>query len=224
MNLRNLGILAVVAVLFFWGCNVRNGLATSDLGIKKAWSEVENNYQRRNDLIDNLMATVEGAAGFEKSTLTEIAEARASANRVKIDASNMTSEGLQQFQAAQGNLGLAAGRMMNMVTENYPQLRATEQFQKFSDELAGTENRMANVRRDFNTSVQDYNAKLITFPSNLIAGVTGFKEKPYFQADAGASKAPTVKFSTSQGATPPATPNTSGQPAPSGQPQPGGSH
>jgi LemA protein len=193
MNFRTIGILVVAGMLFFWGCNVRNGLASADQSVRKQWSEVENQYQRRFELIPNLVNTVKGAADFERGTLEAVIQARSSASQIKVDPNDLNPESIRKFQEAQGQLGSVLNRLM-VLTENYPQLRATEQFQKLSDELAGTENRIAVARKDFNTSVQGYNEKLVRFPANMIASITGFKEKGYFTADAGASRAPTVDF------------------------------
>lgn len=192
-NTRNLILIAILAVVGMFGCSTYNGMATTEQGVKKAWGEVENQFQRRSDLIGNLVSTVKGAADFEQGTLTAVVEARAKATAMRVDPNDLTPENIEKYQAAQGSLGSAMSRLM-MVTENYPQLRATEQFKGLSDELAGTENRIATARRDFNTAVGDYNGRIVRFPANIFAGMFGYKEKGFFKADEGASKAPTVDF------------------------------
>jgi len=184
-------ILAVILV--FVGCNKYNSLATLDQGVKAKWSDVENQYQRRSDLIPNLVATVKGAANFEQSTLTAVVEARSKATSIRVDPKDLTPEKLQEFQNAQGQLSQALGRLM-MVTENYPELKATQGFSDLRVQLEGCENRIAVSRKDFNDSVKDFNSKLVTFPNNILGGMFGFKEKGYFQAKEGSDKVPEVKF------------------------------
>ncbi|MBK8721114.1 MAG: LemA family protein [Saprospiraceae bacterium] len=184
-------ILAVILV--FVGCNKYNSLATLDQGVKAKWSDVENQYQRRSDLIPNLVATVKGAANFEQSTLTAVVEARSKATSIRVDPKDLTPEKLQEFQNAQGQLSQALGRLM-MVTENYPELKATQGFSDLRVQLEGCENRITVSRKDFNDSVKDFNSKLVTFPNNILGGMFGFKEKGYFQAKEGSDKVPEVKF------------------------------
>lgn len=164
-----------------------------DEDVKGKWGAVQAQYQRRTDLIPNLVATVKGAANFEKSTLTDVIEARAKATSVQVDPTKLTPESIQQFQAAQGQLSQALGRLM-VVTENYPTLQSNQNFLGLQEQIEGTENRINVARLDFNTSVQNYNSKIRTFPANLTAKMFGFAEKGYFQAEAGADKAPKVEF------------------------------
>ncbi len=178
------------------GCgavNLKNSAVTMDQNVQSKWGAVEADYQRRSDLIPNLVNTVKGEANFEQTTLQNVIQARASATQIKVDASNLTPEKLQQFQAAQGQLSQALGRLL-AVSENYPTLRSNDAFRGLRDELAGTENRIKFSRNEFNDAVQGYNTKILTFPNNIYAGWFGYKAKGYFQADEGASKAPQVKF------------------------------
>jgi LemA protein len=164
-----------------------NAMVAKDLAIKTAWAQVENNYQRRADLIPSLVETIKGSAKFEQETLTQVMEARANATSMKIDPSNITPEQLAKFQAAQNQAGGAISRLL-AVAENYPQLKTTEAFQGLMNELAGTENRISFARKTFNESVQDYNLAIKTFPRNIVAGFFGFQEKAFFQADPGTNK------------------------------------
>ena len=164
-----------------------------DENVKGKWGAVQSQYQRRTDLIPNLVATVKGAANFEKSTLTAVIEARAKATSVQVDPTKLTPESIEKFQAAQGQLSQALGRLM-VITENYPNLKSNENFLGLQAQLEGTENRINVARLDFNTAVQDYNSKIRTFPANLTAKMFGFAEKGYFQAEAGADKAPKIQF------------------------------
>jgi LemA protein len=170
-----------------------NKMVAMDEGVKSAWSQVENVYQRRLDLIPNLVSTVQGVANFEKSTLTAVIEARASATQVKIDPSKMTEQNMQQFQAAQSNVSSTLSRLL-VTVEQYPQLKATESFKELQSQLEGTENRIATERRNFNEKAQEYNSYIRKFPKNFVASMGGFQQRPYFTADQGANKAPTVKF------------------------------
>jgi LemA protein len=185
--------LGVVALVIFWGIGSRNSMATSDQEVKASWANVQSAYQRRSDLIPNLVKTVQGVANFEKSTLTAVIEARASATQVKLDAKDLSPENMQKYQAAQSSLGGALSRLM-VVAENYPQLRATENFSELQAQLEGTENRIKEERDRFNESVKNYNSLIVTFPNNLIASFSGFAEKGFFQAEAGSEKAPEVNF------------------------------
>ncbi|MFA4871127.1 MAG: LemA family protein [Pedobacter sp.] len=193
MKKRLLTIVGALAlVVSMSGCGY-NSMVSLDEGVKAKWNQVETQYQRRSDLIPNLVNTVKGAAKFEQSTLTAVTEARAKATQVTVDPDKLTPENIEKFQAAQGQVSQALGRLM-MITENYPQLKATEQFRDVSAELAGTENRIAVARKDFNEAVQTYNTKVRSFPTNLTAGLFGFKQKTGFKAEAGAEKAPKVEF------------------------------
>jgi LemA protein len=186
-------VLGVIALVIFWGVGSRNSMATSDQDVKAKWANVQSAYQRRADLIPNLVKTVQGVANFEKSTLTAVIEARASATQMKLDSKDLSPENLQKYQAAQSTLGGALSRLM-VVAENYPQLKATENFSELQAQLEGTENRIKEERDNFNAAVQGYNTLIVTFPNSLIASFSGFAEKGFFQADAGSDKAPEVNF------------------------------
>ena len=186
-------VLGVIALVIFWGIGSRNSMATSDQDVKAKWANVQSAYQRRADLIPNLVKTVQAVANFEKSTLTAVIEARASATQMKLDSKDLSPENLQKYQAAQSSLGGALSRLM-VVAENYPQLKATENFSELQAQLEGTENRIKEERDNFNTAVQGYNTLIVTFPNSLIASFSGFAEKGFFQAEAGSEKAPEVNF------------------------------
>jgi len=192
-NITLLVIAGLVLILGYTGCNGYNGLITQDENVNNAWNKVQSDYQRRADLIPNLVNTVKGEANFEQGTLTKVIEARASATQMKIDPKDLTPEKLEQFQATQGQLSSALGRLL-VVTENYPNLRANEAFRGLQAQLEGTENRIKTARNDFNDAVKDYNVKVRRFPMNIFAGMFGFKAKEGFKAEAGAEKAPEVKF------------------------------
>ena len=189
-------ILGVIAALFitttFSSCGY-NTMVKLDEDVKTKWNQVETQYQRRSDLIPNLVSTVKGAAKFEQGTLTAVIEARAQASQIKVSADDLTPEKLEKFQAAQGQIGQALGKLM-VLTQNYPELKATQQFSDLSVQLEGTENRIAVARKDFNEAVQSYNVKVRSFPNNLTAGMFGFKQKAGFKADAGAQNTPKVEF------------------------------
>src|SRR5256712_8776001 len=174
-------VLFIVFVigLFFWG--TYNRLVTLDQNVNKKWGDVQTVYQRRADLIPNLVNTVQGAANFEKSTLTEVTNARASVGRVQIDPNHAPTDAakLQEFQAAQGQLSNALSRLL-VVSERYPELRATQNFQNLQAQLEGTENRISVERGNFNSAVQEYNTAVRTFPTNLFAGMFGFQQRPFF--------------------------------------------
>ncbi|MEJ6981949.1 LemA family protein [Pedobacter sp. P351] len=183
---------ALIALLSFSSCGY-NTMVDLDEQVQSQWAQVQNVYQRRADLIPNLVASVKGAANFEKETLTAVMEARASATQVKIDPSKLTPEAIEKFNQAQGQLGAALGRLM-MVTENYPQLKANQNFLELQAQLEGTENRITVERQKFNEVTQVYNSKIRTFPNNLTASMFGFEKKGYFEADAASQKAPKVEF------------------------------
>ena len=164
-----------------------------DENVKAKWGAVESQYQRRADLIPNLVNTVKGVANFEKSTLVDVTNARARATSIQVDPTKLTPETIQKFQAAQGQLTGALSRLL-VASENYPQLRANDNFTALQAQLEGTENRINIARLDFNSAVQEYNSKIRSFPANITAKMFGFTEKGYFQAEAGASKVPTVQF------------------------------
>ena len=170
-----------------------NSMVTKDQAVKSQWADVQNSYQRRADLIPNLVNTVKGAANFEKSTLTDVINARAKATSVQISPDNLTQENIQKYQAAQSQLSSGLGRLL-AVSENYPDLKANANFQELQAQIEGTENRINVERKKFNDATNDYNTYIRSFPNNLFAGMFGFQQKPYFEADAASQKAPTVQF------------------------------
>ncbi|MBC7687687.1 MAG: LemA family protein [Aquabacterium sp.] len=186
-------ILVIVVIVGFLGCNGYNGLVKQDESLKKAWNNVQTEYQNRNDLVGNLVNTVKGAANFEQKTLTDVVNARAKATSVNINADNLTPEKIAEFQAAQGQLSGSLSRLLATV-EAYPTLKATENFTKLQGQLEGIENGIKNARRVFNDEVNTYNTKVRSFPMNILGGLFGFHQKEGFKADAGAEKAPEVKF------------------------------
>ncbi len=193
MNFKKFLPWIIIAVVILWLLSLYNGLVGSREGVNSKWANVEAQYQRRSDLIPNLVSTVKGAADFEKSTLEAVISARASATQIKIDPNNLTPEKLQQFQQAQGQVSSALGRLL-AVAENYPQLKAVGNFSELQAQLEGTENRINEARRQYNEAAREYNITRLKFPRVIVANIFGFKEKPYFQSDAGAEKAPEVKF------------------------------
>ncbi|MFZ1217838.1 MAG: LemA family protein [Chthoniobacterales bacterium] len=201
-------ILFTVLLFSFSGCGTYNNLVTLEQTVNKKWADVQSVYQRRADLIPNLVSTVQGAANFEKSTLTEVTNARASVGQVKLDPTKAPTDAaeLEKFQQAQGQLSTALSRLL-VVSENYPELKATQAFQDLQRQLEGTENRISVERNNFNTAVQAYNTALATFPTNMLNKMFGFKERPFFTAAPGAEKAPEVKFDFNKpNAAPRATP------------------
>lgn len=185
-------LIGVTALMSLNSCSY-NSLVTLDEQVKSQWGQVQNAYKRRSDLIPNLVSTVKGAANFEQKTLTDVIKARSEASSIKIDPTNLTPEKLQEFQAKQGQLSQALGRLL-VVSEKYPELRATESFKELQSQLEGTENRISVEREKFNQITQEYNTKVRSFPSNISANMFHFKEKPYFQAEAAAQNAPKVEF------------------------------
>ena len=187
-------IVAVVLLLVFWGVGQYNSLVVLDEQVNTSWSQVENQYQRRADLIPNLVETVKGYASHERETLEGVINARAKASQPIIQSGEgMTQEQLNQFQQAQGDLTSALNKLM-VVVERYPELKADENFRQLQAQLEGTENRITTARMDFNNEAQQYNTKVRRFPTNIFAGIFGFRQRPYFQAEAGAEQAPQVKF------------------------------
>ncbi|MCA0333667.1 MAG: LemA family protein [Bacteroidetes bacterium] len=186
-----IAVIALIAYSSFKGAY--NSMVTKEESVESAWAQVENVYQRRADLIPNLVNTVKGAANFEKETYTAVTEARSKASQITVDPKNLTPEKIQEFQAAQSQLSQALGRLM-MVTENYPQLKANQNFLDLQAQLEGTENRITQERRKFNEVVQDFNTYIRKFPNNLMSGMFGFEKKGYFEAEKGSEKAPTVNF------------------------------
>lgn len=196
MSTRTILLIAIGAfVLIFGGCSISgyNGLVDQQENVNLKWGNVQNDYQRRNDLIPNLVNTVKGAADFEKTTLTQVVEARAKATSIQIDPRNITPERLAEYQQAQAGVASALGRLL-AVAENYPQLKANQNFLDLQAQLEGTENRIKVSRNDFNEAVKQYNVKVRRFPTNIIAGLLGFEVKEGFKAEEGAEKAPEVKF------------------------------
>ena len=192
-------VLGVIALaLFGWVKNSYNGLVSSQESVETAWAQVENVYQRRADLIPNLVETVKGYAKHEQETLEGVIEARANATKVTIDPSKMTPEDLQKYQEAQGEVTNALSRLI-AVSESYPDLKANQNFLELQNQLEGTENRISVERNKFNEVAREYNTKRRTFPTNIIASIFNFGDKPYFQAQEGADKAPKVDFGTSEG-------------------------
>ncbi|MCM1169874.1 MAG: LemA family protein [Bacteroides sp.] len=186
-------IVAVVIVVVSWCVSLYNGLVRKDEAVQAAWSQVENVYQRRMDLIPNLVNTVKGSADFERSTLEDVVAARASASQVKVDANTLTSENIAAFQKAQDALGGSLSRLL-VTVERYPDLKSSQNFRDLQAQLEGTENRIAVERKKFNESVRDYNTSIRRFPRNLVAGMFGFEKKGYFEASEGAENAPEVSF------------------------------
>ena len=191
---RNLGLLiigALVLILLVWGCSQQRGLATADQNVQTAWSNVETNYQRRTDLYNSVVKTIEGSANFEKSTLKEVIDARSRATSVHVDVNDSTS--IQKYQQAQAQLQGSFSRLM-AVAEAYPDLKTTKAFQDFQTQIEGTENRINQARRDFNSSVNSYNLKVKLFPNNIFAGILGYHVRGYFKADEGTEKNPEINF------------------------------
>jgi LemA protein len=189
-----LAIIAVIVLIVYSSLKgTYNNMVTKDETVSAAWSQVENVYQRRADLIPNLVNTVKGYAAHEQGTLTAVIEARAKATSTTIDPSNITPEQLRQFNEAQGGLGDALSKLM-VVVERYPDLKANQGFLDLQTQLEGTENRITVERKRFNEAAQAYNTYIRRFPSNIFAGIFGFEKKAYFEAEAGANKAPEVQF------------------------------
>ena len=184
-------VLGIVVLLFFWGCGAYNGLIGVDQEVKGKWGNVETNYQRRTDLYNSVIKTIEGSANFEKGTLKEVVEARAKATSINVDINDPKS--LEAYQQAQAGLQSSFSKLLAVV-ENYPDLKTTKAFQDFQAQIEGTENRINVARQDFNAAVQNYNLKVKKFPNNIFAGLFGYHEKPFYKSDAGSEKAPDVQF------------------------------
>lgn len=196
MKSRNLVLIVVVIFILILGgcgCSGYNKMVNLDEDVKAKWGNVQSDYQRRSDLIPNLVNTVKGAANFETETLTKVIEARSKATSVNINAGDLTPEKMAQFQQAQGELSGALSRLL-VTVEKYPELKANQNFLDLQKQLEGTENRIKVSRNDFNTAVQGYNSTVRRFPNNLFAGMFGFKVRDSFKADPGAERAPEVKF------------------------------
>lgn len=184
-------ILGLVVLLFFWGCGTYNKLIGVDQEVKTKWGNVETNYQRRTDLYNSVIKTIEGSANFEKGTLTEVVNARSKATSMNVNIDD--PESLQAYQNAQAGLQSSFSKLLAVV-ENYPDLKTTAAFQGFQTQIEGTENRINVARQDYNAAVQSYNLKVKTFPNNLFAGMMGFHEKAFYKSDPGSEKAPDVEF------------------------------
>ena len=192
-NLTLIIIGALVLILGVWGCSGYNGLVKQDEKVKNAWNNVNTEYQKRSDLVGNLVNTVKGAANFEQQTLTQLVEARAKATSVNVNAENLTPENMAKFQAAQGELTGSLSRLLAVV-ENYPDLKATQNFQQLQNQLEGIENDIRNSRKAYNDAVNTYNTNARSFPTNIFSSIFGFKTREGFKADEGAEKAPKVQF------------------------------
>lgn len=196
MKTKSLGLIVVVALILILGgcgCNSYNGLVKGDQTVQQAWSNVETNYQRRTDLYNSVVKTIQGSANFEKSTLQAVIEARSKATSVQVDINDPAT--LEKYQQAQGQLQSAFGRLL-AVAEAYPQLQTTKAFQDFQTQIEGTENRINIARKDYNTTVNSYNLQVRTFPNSIFAGLFHFQTKSYYKADAGSEKAPDINFDT----------------------------
>ena len=192
-NLPVLIILGLVLILGVWGCSGYNRLVKEDENVKKTWNNVESEYQKRYDLVDNLVNTVKGAAKFEQETLTKVIEARSKASSIQLNADQLTPENIQKFDQAQSELSGSLSRLLVSV-ERYPELKATQNFLQLQNQLEGIESDVKNSRRLFNESVNTYNTKVRSFPTNIFSGMFGFKSREGFKADQGAEKAPKVQF------------------------------
>lgn len=185
--------IVLLLIVAFWGARVYNGLVNSDESVSNAWAKVESDYQRRADLIPNLVETVKGYAAHEKETYQAVVEARANATKIQLNVDELTEENLQKFQAAQSELNSALSRLI-AVSENYPELKANENFLELQAQLEGTENRIKESRNAFNDAVKEYNVKVRKFPNNIVAGIMGFEKKAGFKAAEGSDQAPKVDF------------------------------
>ena len=186
-------VLIAVIIAALWGWSKYNGLVTEDEKVNNAWADVQTQYQRRADLIPNLLETVKGYAEHESETLQKVIEARAKATSINVDPNNLTEEALQQYQQAQGELGNALGRLLVSI-ERYPDLKANQNFLELQSQLEGTENRINNARDKFNTAAKEFNTMVRKFPANIVASLFGFKNKTYFAASETAQEAPKVQF------------------------------
>ena len=197
MNIKkNLGWIipvAILVVIVLWAIGGYNGMVKMDEQVQNSWANVETQYQRRADLIPNLVSTVKGYAKHEQQTLEDVVKARSEATQLKVDAENLTPEKLAAFQKAQSGVSSALGRLL-AVAENYPDLKANQNFLELQSQLEGTENRITVARKDFNDTAKSYNQAIRQFPKNILAGLFGFEKKSYFEAEAGSEKAPKVEF------------------------------
>ena len=193
---KNLGWIipvGILVVVVLWAIGGYNGMVKMDEQVQNSWANVETQYQRRADLIPNLVSTVKGYAKHEQQTLEDVVKARSEATQVKVDAENLTPEKLAAFQKAQSGVSSALGRLL-AVAENYPDLKANQNFLELQSQLEGTENRITVARKDFNDTAKSYNQAIRQFPENILAGMFGFEKKSYFEAEAGSEKAPKVEF------------------------------
>ena len=197
MNIKkNLGWIipvGIIVVLVMWAIGGYNGMVKMDEQVQNKWANVETQYQRRADLIPNLVSTVKGYAKHEQQTLEDVVKARSEATQLKVDAENLTPEKLAAFQKAQSGVSSALGRLL-AVAENYPDLKANQNFLELQSQLEGTENRITVARKDFNDAAKSYNQSIRQFPKNILAGMFGFEKKSYFEAEAGSEKSPKVEF------------------------------
>ena len=197
MNIKkNLGWIipvGIIVILVIWAISGYNGMVEMDEQVQNKWANVETQYQRRADLIPNLVSTVKGYAKHEQQTLENVVKARSEATQVKVDAENLTPEKLAAFQKAQSGVSSALGRLL-AVAEHYPDLKANQNFLELQSQLEGTENRITVARKDFNDAAKSYNQSIRQFPKNILAGMFGFEKKSYFEAEAGSEKAPKVEF------------------------------
>ena len=187
-------IVAVLSVILLWGVGVNNRLVTEDENVQNAWAQVENVYKRRMDLVPQLVATVQGAADYERSVLTEVTNARAGVEQTQVDPSTLSEDQVKAYQQAQDRLSKAVANTIKVTVERYPELTATQGFRDLQTQLEGTENRIAVERGKFNTAVQSYNTRIRRFPTSLLAGMLGFQKKGYFSAPEGASEPVKVEF------------------------------
>ena len=183
----------IVVIIIFWSIGGYNGMVSLDEGVQNKWADVETQYQRRADLIPNLVNTVKGYAAHESQTLENVVKARSEASSVKVDPQNITPEKLAEYQKAQSGVSSALGRLM-VIVEKYPDLKANQNFLELQSQLEGTENRINTARRDFNEAAKGFNTEIRRFPKNILAGIFGFEKKAYFEAEKGAEKAPEVQF------------------------------
>ena len=193
MKKSTIGLIVVIGAIAIWLISSYNGMVKMDEEVSSAWSNVENQYQRRADLIPNLVNVVKGYASHEKETFEAVVSARSKATQITVDPENLTPEKLQEYQKAQGEVGATLGRLL-AITESYPELKANENFKELQAQLEGTENRISVERRNFNEIARTYNSAIRSFPRSIIAGMFGFEKRPYFEAEEGANKAPEVKF------------------------------
>lgn len=193
MKKSNMIIIGVIALVAIWGISVYNGLVTMEEDVNGQWSNVETQYQRRADLIPNLVSTVKGYASHEQETLEGVIQARSAATQIKVDVNDLTEEKLTEFQKAQGAVTSALGKLL-AITENYPDLKANQNFLELQAQLEGTENRINVARTNFNNTAKEFNTAIRRFPKSILAGLFGFKKRAYFEAAEGAEQAPKVEF------------------------------